>query len=91
MHFESDSRTRFLELLGYNKDDVARKIADDTGSDAVTSQTTTSGVSATELANQMGKLNTSVGIVLFKCLYFEVVLKWVYEIFCIKTFVKLDT
>ncbi|CAH1795497.1 unnamed protein product, partial [Owenia fusiformis] len=56
VNFEKDSRSRFLELLGYNPSQLSRKVAESIGTPANSSNV--EGVDASELAQKMNDLNT---------------------------------
>lgn len=54
VNFESDPRTRFLELLGYNRNELSRKVQSLTTDAPVESN----GVDAVQLAEKMASLKT---------------------------------
>lgn len=55
VNFENDSRTRFLQLIGYNQTDLSKKVAELTGGEPLASAR---GVDADELAQRMNQLGT---------------------------------
>ncbi|XP_041363036.1 protein transport protein Sec31A-like isoform X2 [Gigantopelta aegis] len=57
VNFESEPRTKFLQLLGYDKNELARKVEEHIGADGSLAQSR--GIDATELAEKMSMLNAS--------------------------------
>ncbi|CAG5125258.1 unnamed protein product [Candidula unifasciata] len=55
VNFESEPRTKFLQLLGYDQAELARKVIEHTGTEV--SATTSRGIDAQELAQKMSLLN----------------------------------
>ncbi|CAL1529193.1 unnamed protein product [Lymnaea stagnalis] len=56
VNFEKEPRTKFLELLGYDQNELARKVVEHTGTEV--SAASRRGVDAQELAQKMTLLNT---------------------------------
>ncbi|XP_059175772.1 protein transport protein Sec31A-like isoform X2 [Physella acuta] len=56
VNFEKEPRTKFLELLGYDQNELARKVVEHTGIEVPA--ISTRGVDAEELAQKMSLLNT---------------------------------
>ncbi|KAH9518587.1 Protein transport protein Sec31A [Bulinus truncatus] len=56
VNFEKEPRTKFLELLGYDQNELARKVIEHTGTEV--SASSKRGVDAHELAQKMSLLNT---------------------------------
>ncbi|BFZ17823.1 hypothetical protein BsWGS_20864 [Bradybaena similaris] len=55
VNFESEPRTKFLQLLGYDQEELARKVVEHTGTEV--SAATSRGIDAQELAQKMSLLN----------------------------------
>ncbi|KAK7501450.1 hypothetical protein BaRGS_00007254, partial [Batillaria attramentaria] len=55
VNFETDPRTRFLQLLGYDQNELAKKVAEFTGTDVA--QPLSPGIDAKELAQKMSQLS----------------------------------
>ena len=58
VNFEREPRHSFLQLLGYDQNELSRKVSDATGNDVQVSEK--SGVDASELAEKMALLNATV-------------------------------
>ncbi|XP_025110625.1 LOW QUALITY PROTEIN: protein transport protein Sec31A-like [Pomacea canaliculata] len=56
VNFENEPRTKFLQLLGYDQTELAKKVANYTGADGI--QPLSPGVDAKELAQKMSLLGT---------------------------------
>ncbi|KAI8797530.1 protein transport protein Sec31A isoform X1 [Biomphalaria glabrata] len=56
VNFEKEPRTKYLELLGYDQNELARKVIEHTGTEV--SASSKRGVDAQELAQKMSLLNT---------------------------------
>ncbi|XP_076465161.1 protein transport protein Sec31A-like isoform X2 [Babylonia areolata] len=59
VNFESEPRASFLQLLGYDQNELAKKVADVTGTDLAQPQSP--GVDAKELAQKMTQLSAGDG------------------------------
>ncbi|XP_067672888.1 protein transport protein Sec31A-like isoform X1 [Haliotis asinina] len=56
VNFEKEPRARFLQLLGYDQNELAKKVVEHTGTDAALSRN--QGIDASELAQKMSMLDT---------------------------------
>lgn len=56
VNFDKEPRTKFLQLLGYDQNELARKVIEHTGTEVAAMSTR--GVDAQELAQKMSMLNT---------------------------------
>ncbi|XP_046568756.1 protein transport protein Sec31A-like [Haliotis rubra] len=55
VNFEKEPRARFLQLLGYDQNELAKKVVEHTGTDAALSRN--QGIDASELAQKMSMLD----------------------------------
>ena len=59
VHFETEPRSKYLQLLGFDEEELAKKVTRATQSD----QDTSAGVDASELAQKMALLNGKVRLI----------------------------